>query len=59
MPLEMLIISVVEKRVKNKIAKGVAEMRRFRFYIEKRWTCGKCCGMCLCCKRRCNAHDNT
>ena len=26
---------------------------------RKRWTCEKCCGMYLCCKRRCNAHDNT
>ena len=23
----------------------------FEFYIENRWTCGKCCGMCLCCKK--------
>ena len=31
----------------------------FAFYIKKRWTCERCGGMYLCCKRRCNAHDNT
>lgn len=31
----------------------------FTFYIQKHWTYERCYGMCLCCKRRCNAYDNT
>ena len=50
-----LTISVVEKRIRNKFVKSVAEMRRFCLLYQKRWTCERCCGMCLCCKRRCNA----
>ena len=49
--MAMLSFALFDYRKVNPI-ESVAEMRCFfEFYIENRWTCGKCCGMCLCCKK--------
>ena len=40
-------------------ARASLRRRLLHFISKKCWTCERYCGMCLCCKRRCNAHDNT